>query len=117
MRKHGAYDALTTPGTPRGRKILPAIAHRAHVSLGATSSPIRARASYSTSFTLDKFPSVRRKKVAVGMPVTQHPPHRSRRAVLPHRALASGRNAQALRRIRMHNVGFRKPLGGELIHP
>ena len=33
--------------------------------------------------------------VAVGMPVTQHPPHRSRRAALPHRAPASGRNAQA----------------------
>ena len=28
--------------------------------------------------------------VAVGMPVTQHPPHRSRRAALPHRAPASG---------------------------
>jgi hypothetical protein len=38
MRKHGAYDARTTPGTPRGRKILPAIAHRAHVALCTTSS-------------------------------------------------------------------------------
>ncbi len=28
--------------------------------------------------------------VAVGMPVTRHPPHRSRRAELPHRAPASG---------------------------
>ena len=27
---------------------------------------------------------------AVGMPVTRPPPHRSRRAALPHRALASG---------------------------
>jgi hypothetical protein len=34
-------------------------------------------------------------KVAVGMPVTQHPPHRSRRAALPHRAPASGGDAQA----------------------
>jgi hypothetical protein len=34
-------------------------------------------------------------RVAVGMPVTQHPPHRSRRAALPHRAPASGRDAQA----------------------
>jgi hypothetical protein len=33
--------------------------------------------------------------VAVGMPVTQHPPHRSRRAALPHRAPASGNDAQA----------------------
>src|SRR5262249_33363086 len=55
--------------------------------------------------------------VAVGMPVTRHPPHRSRRAALPHRAPASGRNAQALRRIRMHDVGFWEPLGGALIHP
>jgi hypothetical protein len=29
------------------------------------------------------------------MPVTRHPPHRSRRAALPHRAPASGRDAQA----------------------
>ena len=29
-------------------------------------------------------------QVAVGMPVTRHPPHRSRRAELPHRAPASG---------------------------
>src|SRR5262249_36875421 len=33
-------------------------------------------------------------QVAVGMPVTQHPPHRSRRAALPHRAPASGDDAQ-----------------------
>jgi len=29
------------------------------------------------------------------MPVTRHPPHRSRRAARPHRAPASGRDAQA----------------------
>src|SRR5262245_29862754 len=55
--------------------------------------------------------------VAVGMPVTRHPPHRSRRAALPHRALALGRNAQALRRLRMDHVGFWKPRGGEVIKP
>ena len=38
--------------------------------------------------------------VAVGMPVTQHPPHRSRRAALPHRAPASGDDAQAQRACR-----------------
>jgi hypothetical protein len=32
-------------------------------------------------------------QVAVGMPVTRHPPHSSRRAALPHRAPASGRRA------------------------
>jgi hypothetical protein len=31
--------------------------------------------------------------VAVGMPVTQPPPHRSRRAARPHRAPASGQRA------------------------
>jgi uncharacterized protein DUF3500 len=55
--------------------------------------------------------------VAVGMPVTQHPPHRSRRAALPHRAPALGRNAQALRGIRMHNLGFWKPPCCEWIPP
>ena len=33
--------------------------------------------------------------VAVGMPVTRHPPHRSRRADFPHRAPASGSDAQS----------------------
>jgi hypothetical protein len=33
--------------------------------------------------------------VAVGMPIARHPPHRSRRAVFPHRAPASGHDAQA----------------------
>jgi VCBS repeat-containing protein len=45
--------------------------------------------------------------VAVGIPVTRHPPPRSRRAELPHRALASGSNAQALCRVRMQDSGLR----------
>src|SRR5215475_4311163 len=53
---------------------------------------------------------------AVGMPVTQHPPHRSRRAVLPHRALASGRDAQALRRIRMQDMGYGQPALRQGVH-
>src|SRR5499427_5910206 len=56
-------------------------------------------------------------RVAVGMPVPRHPPHRSRRAARPHRALALGRNAPALRRIRMPKVGGWKPRGGEWIPP
>jgi hypothetical protein len=51
------------------------------------------------------------------MPVTRHPPHRSRRAALPHRAPASGRNASALRGIRMHDMGLWKPLGSASIPP
>jgi len=40
-------------------------------------------------------PVARLGMVAVGTPVTWRPPHRSRRAALPHRAPASGRDAQA----------------------
>jgi len=47
--------------------------------------------------------------VAVGTPVTQRPPHRSRRAELPHRAPASGRDAQALVRMRMSDSRQREP--------
>jgi hypothetical protein len=55
--------------------------------------------------------------VAVGMPVTRHPPPRSRRAALPHRALASGRDAQALRRIRLQDMGCGEPWLGQCIYP
>jgi hypothetical protein len=43
------------------------------------------------------------------MPVTQHPPHRSRRAALPHRAPASGRDGQTWRGIRMQDRGLGPP--------
>ena len=39
--------------------------------------------------------------VAVGMPVTRHPPHRSQRALLTHWAPASGSDAQAFRPCRL----------------
>jgi len=51
------------------------------------------------------------------MPVTQHPPHSSRRAALPHRALASGHDAPTWRGIGMQDVGGRQPLGGEGVYP
>ena len=35
--------------------------------------------------------------VAVGMPLTRHPPHRSVRAVLPHTAPASGDDGETAR--------------------
>src|SRR5207247_5195861 len=54
--------------------------------------------------------------VAVGTPVTQRPPHRSRRAARPHRAPASGRDAQALRGIRMKDMGFGEPLLCDGVH-
>lgn len=40
-------------------------------------------------------------RVAVGMPVPRHPPHRSVREELPHTAPASGSDAQTFRRIRV----------------
>jgi hypothetical protein len=51
------------------------------------------------------------------MPVTRHPPHRCRRAALPHRAPASGRDAQALRGIGRQDMGWRQPWGGEGVYP
>src|SRR5207245_6805554 len=61
-RQQVAHADLTTPCPTRGREIVPAIAHLAKVSPWATSSYLRSCASYSMSFTLDKFPSVCRKK-------------------------------------------------------
>src|SRR6516164_11684575 len=55
--------------------------------------------------------------VAVGMSVTRHPPHRARRAALPHRALAAGHNAQAVRGLGRQEVGWRPPGGGEGVEP
>jgi hypothetical protein len=49
-------------------------------------------------------------EVAVGMPVTPHPPHRSRRAARPPRAPASGDDAQALRGVRVADTGCREPV-------
>src|SRR5438093_4707823 len=54
--------------------------------------------------------------VAVGTPVPQRPPHRSRRAALPHRAPASGRDAPALRGIRRQDRGCGEPLLCEGVH-
>ena len=55
--------------------------------------------------------------VAVGMPVAQHPPHRSVLEELPHTALALGHNAKANQRVRMTNSGERKPPVHETFHP
>jgi hypothetical protein len=52
-------------------------------------------------------------KVAVGTRVTPRPPHRSRRAELPHRAPASGDDAKSLFRPGVADAGGREPLGGE----
>jgi len=51
------------------------------------------------------------------MRVSPHPPHRSRRAELPHRALASGDDAEANPWVRVTDSGGRKPLGNQTLHP
>jgi hypothetical protein len=51
------------------------------------------------------------------MRVSPHPPHRSRRAELPHRALASGHDAKTNLWIGVANSGGRKPLGNQTLHP
>src|SRR5207244_2502279 len=48
-------------------------------------------------------------RVAVGTPVTRRPPHRSRRAALPHRAPASG---QTRRHTKVPAVRDRAPVTG-----
>ncbi len=52
-----------------------------------------------------RFTMTARTLVAVGMRVSPHPPHRSRRAELPHRALASGYDAKAGYWIRVTDSG------------
>jgi len=47
--------------------------------------------------------------VTVGMPVTRHPPYRSRRALLTHRAPTSGADVQLKIGIWMHRTGFGQP--------
>lgn len=63
--------------------------------------------------------------IAVGQPVARLPPHRlvlslaeaSRRAELPHRALASGRDAQALLGPGVVDAGHREPVSRPAVHP
>src|SRR5213596_820014 len=50
------------------------------------------------------------------MPVTQHPLHRSVRAVLPHTAPALGRDDQTLVRVRVADVRNRKPMRNQAKH-
>ena len=49
--------------------------------------------------------------------MTRRPPHRSRRAELPHRAPASGDDAKPLFRIGTHDFRARQPPVDDLIHP
>ncbi len=55
--------------------------------------------------------------VAVGTPVTRHPPHRSLRAELPHKAPTIGIDVQALLGIRMVVSHRWTPFRSQTIHP
>jgi len=46
--------------------------------------------------------------VAVGMLITQHPPHRSQRALLTHWAPPSGSGVKTMQRLWMQDTDFRK---------
>ena len=54
--------------------------------------------------------------VGVGMPITEHPLHRSGRAAFPHPALASGDDAKAAQRVRMTDAGRRQPASDKSPH-
>src|SRR5439155_9706631 len=56
-------------------------------------------------------------RVAVGIMVAHNPPHRSRRAALPHRAPALGSDAEAYPGIGMADTRGRKPAVDVTIHP
>ena len=43
------------------------------------------------------------------MPITEHPLHRSRRALLAHRALTSGNDAKSPQRIGVVNADWGQP--------
>jgi hypothetical protein len=56
--------------------------------------------------------------VAVGTLIAEHPPHRSRRALLTHRAPPSGSGVEAMQRLRVSYSHRRKEAvghAGELI--
>ena len=55
--------------------------------------------------------------VTVGTPVTRGPPHRSRRAALPHRAPALGHGVKPLFGPRMRDLRSRKPAFRNPVHP
>jgi ABC-type phosphate/phosphonate transport system substrate-binding protein len=60
--------------------------------------------------------SVKKEMVAVGMLLSEHPPHRSRRALLTHRAPALGDNAKTLSRVWVADTGKRDPFCDKSLH-
>jgi hypothetical protein len=54
--------------------------------------------------------------VTVGMPVARHPPYRSRRALLTHRAPTLGTDVQLKIGVRMHHTDFGQPPFDQTIH-
>ena len=75
--------------------------------------------TFTMAFTplnaLNSFIAVAR--VAVGTALASGPPHRSRRALLTHRALALDADAEAFGGPGMLDAGGRDPADGEPLHP
>src|ERR1700676_1197465 len=59
----------------------------------------------------------RRRMVAVGTRISPRPPHRSRRALLTHRAPPSGSGVEAVTRQRVYGSDWRKEADDELDEP
>src|SRR6202165_1411001 len=57
------------------------------------------------------------RRVAVGTRISPRPPHRSRRALLTHRAPPSGSGVEAVTRQRVYSSDWRKEAGDELDEP
>src|SRR3984893_17485703 len=55
--------------------------------------------------------------VAVGTRISPRPPHRSRRALLTHRAPPSGSGVEAVTRQRVYSSDWRKEAGDDLDEP
>jgi len=70
---------------------------------------MRVRQTALSECCRDIWMNPRRGTVAVGTALAGRPPHRSRRAELPHRAPASGGDAEAHQRIGMTDAGLGKP--------
>jgi hypothetical protein len=97
-----ATDNRNSSGGPIGRPLVGQSA-RLHIDLDQREAPDIA--------------NVTRLMVAVGTRISPRPPHRSRRALLTHRAPPSGSGVEAVAGQRVYSSDWRKEAGDELDEP